>query len=410
MEGDVNQYSLPIAGVEGISDTLGGIIVGSGLSITSGGVLSVDPLELTDLTDLLDSVYAPIVHTHVWADITNAPTSLSFFSNTTTNFQNATQVGVLISNAIGELVFVQDLFVSDGTDEFNNGDLVKVDETGAKTVLYNTIVETDIKVMTGAELDPGQDDPTIVQEGTYIVVNFGQPTMTWARINIPVYTGSTPSTGIQVVVSGQTISANLLTNSVARTQLTQGLRDELDSFMKLQNEANLGIGNAAGVDNIAIFNSAGQAVDSGKTIAEILEEVDLSVLEGKVDALETAMTTHAHTGADGSVKVDYNNLLNIPVYRMPAVVTGTTATVPLQLPAGSKGAVIEYVAQRGSDEEMGTLRYLVTSKELRQTDVFDNTDGAGVEAVFSVSTTAGAIDISNDGSGTLNVAFNVTVI
>jgi serine/threonine protein kinase len=289
------------------------------------------------------------------------------------------------------------------------GDFIVIKD-GVSKKTHNVITEVDIKVKSGQDLldfDSGLSDvdPAL----TYIVINFGKSDMSYTEFTVTECEGApdSPSATILVQVLNGIISAQLKAGMVAKSHLNADLQNEIDrkiakKFNYVLNEPTVEPG------NLAEFDANGDLIDSGKSLEDIeqmIEEIDLTDIEKAIEDLEDAVKDHEHTGADGTKKISYNNLTDRLTYQVSANINGTAADVALAMPSGAKAALIEYVATRAGDVEMGTLKYILSTMEMVQMDVIGEAD-----VTFEASTNAGFITVENLEAGIVAIDFTITLI
>lgn len=374
LEGDVTEYTLPTA-----SDSVkGGVMVGDRLTISSA-VLSANQQTWSDI--IAGSAAASV-----------AAPSLGIFNNTTTNFQSLTQIQQLFS----DFEAVKNVFIADGTEEdesnqslgYANGDFVVVRNDGTQEALFNTIVDVDLSIRTGLELDPEGEDSTINPDGTYLVVNFGLSTQTFTDLTalIPTFSGSTGTHIITDVNSG-VISAQLRNGTVGTASLDSTVNGILTS---VANKMDLQI--AAIEGNVAVFDDAGQAIDGGIALE------DLATNEALEDFLDPD-DGHDHDGVN-SKKVDYRNLTYKPVILASNGSIEDSATFNV----GVSDFDVFYRATAGSNRQGGHLQ--VVDGELTELMVTDN--GNEVKVLFSMTGNGlGIIATNDEGAGTIALKLRI---
>ena len=439
---EVDQYVLPTA----TASVKGGVIIGPGVSVDGLGTISVSGLN----------------HTHTVSQITDFTKDLSTYNNTTSNFQNATQVTTAITNMLAGLDYVVEVFVSDGTDAYSNGDLVVKYKDGTTEIIWNLIAETNIAVVTGQDIininlsnSLGLNTSGVIAGSNYIVVNFGLATMTWTELDIPVYTGDDGTTSrIEITVNSSTrkISATLLTDAVSKSQLTSTLRSEIDNKIDLKSTSYNGY--------LTQFTSTGDITTSNITVSSINTALsNLTTLsatvsnhETRITALETApektailidqaesnilptagiaqaisvilqtmrnnlkalfnkFASHTHDGVN-SLQIDYGNLLNAPEQFINAfnitVPASTTISYSFFAPAATvKGVNVEYIVNLGSSEQYGTIMLRKYNRYFIEKDVF----GDSVGVIFNSDLTEGSISIQNTNASMISIRFVVTYL
>jgi len=358
-------YVLPPA----TTTTLGGVKIGSGLLVTSDGTASVNWPE----------DYKPEAHTHEVADIIDFPENVSEFTNDV-QYQTLTQVQTLLTNwQLVKHCFIVDqtYLTANPTSGYALGDFVFIGHNDAVLAVFNTIAEIDLRVMTGAELDPGEDDPNVDQAKKYIVINFGEPNQSYTELEIPAYTGDNTQTHIQTVVNGTVISAILKAGTIQKDRLTTALQAEIDAKIqkKFDPLANEGVGAPTVVpNNLAKFTNVGDIADSGVAVSDLATDEALRALKKLVEE-------HNHDGED-TPPVDYVDLDNQPI-----IIYETTTTGALPYMMSKKNANIDYMVAFGEYEQYGTVKYrynvAADKGNIREVDVFG--DDMEVGAYFTLT-------------------------
>jgi hypothetical protein len=316
--------------------TLGGVKEGERVTIAADGTISADKQE--------------------WTDIQNRPTHLESFSNDNTKFQNDTQVDDAITAAVGALAYVEDVDVSDfdatGDIEFifKNGATKKIRVPSLDLIddiSYNSVTKDIILTK---------------KDGTEISINVADL--------VDIYLAKDYEAGdeIQILISGNEISAVLIDGTVGKEKLTISLQAEIDNKIDKVSTAVPG--------NIAVFVAGGALEDSGENLNDFVR---------KVDDVKTEIEEHNHDG-DNSAKVDYNNLLSRPV-----ILFEDDAITSKTYNFGTNIYNVEYVITKGAQYQTGVLK--VRYEDILEMDVF----GDDVDVSFSLNP-GGALSVTGTGA------------